>query len=453
MKVARTRYLNQIVLFLVCMIIACFIAVNRANAEAVYLSTGQSYMIKTQEEIDTVFVSAAAIADYELVGKNSIIVYAKQEGTAEFILFNQNHHPIKKSAILVDNTITAAHKRIRLEYPESDIEINKIGDSYILTGTVETEEAKETIASIIGEAIGSEKTIASNSKKDSDGNNQYFNSPEYSRVVNKIKLPGSNQVNVKLTIAEVSKDFSENIGMDWSTIGNFSGSFQFFKLNGSNKFNAKGISALVHAINDDSIARVLAEPNLSVLSGESASFLVGGELPLVNTTANSTVITYKQFGIKLNIGAKVNAKKRIRIKLDEEVSSVDKVFNIDGGDAYPSFRTRKAATTLELGDGESFILGGLISSSEREALKKIPFIGDIPILGAFFRNAETRKNQTELVVVATVNLVRPVSEKEVELPNFMHTSTLERFFNFTHIMEVKREKMAKEFLSKGGFSK
>ncbi|MCT6562802.1 hypothetical protein N4307_14585, partial [Staphylococcus aureus] len=88
-----------------------------------------------------------------------------------------------------------------------------------------------------------------------------------------------------------------------------------------------------------------------------------------------------------------------------------------------SFRTRKAATTLELGDGESFILGGLISSSEREALKKIPFIGDIPILGAFFRNAETRKNQTELVVVATVNLVRPVSEKEVELPNFMHTST------------------------------
>lgn len=116
---------------------------------------------------------------------------------------------------------------------------------------------------------------------------------------------GTNQVNVKLTIAEVTKDFSENIGVDWSTIGNFSGSFQ---LNSLNNFSARGISALVHAINDDSIARVLAEPNLSVLSGESASFLVGGELPMVNTTQNSTVITYKEFGIKLNIGAKVNEK-------------------------------------------------------------------------------------------------------------------------------------------------
>jgi pilus assembly protein CpaC len=252
---------------------------------------------------------------------------------------------------------------------------------------------------------------------------------------------------VKLTIAEVTKDFSENVGVDWSTIGTAVGSFQFLK------FNATGISTLVHAINDDSIARVLAEPNLSVLSGETASFLVGGEIPIYNTTQNSIIISYKEFGIKLNIGAKVNEKKRIRIMLSEEVSSIDKIFNIDGGDAYPSLRTRKAATTLELGDGESFILGGLISNSEREALKKIPFIGDIPILGTFFRNAQTQKSQTELVVVATVNLVKPVAEKEVELPDFMHTSTLERFFNLTGIMEMKRKKIAKEFLRQGGFIK
>ncbi|WP_145555049.1 type II and III secretion system protein family protein [Yersinia canariae] len=453
MRTAKLRYLNQNILFLLCVIITCQIAVNRANAKPTYLSTGESSIIKTQEEIDTVFVSAAAIADYELVGKNSIIVYAKQEGTAEFILFNQNHQPINKLVVLVNNTITSAHKRIQLEYPESDIEINKVGDSYILTGTVETEEAKDTIVSIIGEATGSKKTIDIHNKKEIDGNSQYFNTSEYSGIINRIKLPGSNQVNVKLTIAEVTKDFSENIGVDWSTIGNISGSFQFLKFDGLRKFNANDISALVYAINDNSIARVLAEPNLSVLSGESATFLVGGEIPIVNTAQNSTVITYKEFGIKLNIGAKVNEKKRIRIKLDEEVSSIDKVFSIDGGNSYPSFRTRKAATTLELGDGESFILGGLISSSERESLKKIPLIGDIPILGVFFRNAETRKKQTELVVVATVNLVRPISEKEVELPNFMHTSALERFFNFTHIIEIKREKMAKEFLRKGGFIK
>ncbi|WP_016605361.1 secretion protein, partial [Yersinia pestis] len=124
-----------------------------------------------------------------------------------------------------------------------------------------------------------------------------------------------------------------------------------------------------------------------------------------------------------------------------------------GGDSYPSLRIRKANTTVELGDGESFILGGLISSTERESLKKIPFIGDIPLLGALFRNAQTQRNQSELVVVATVNLVKPVSARQIELPDFMHTSTVERFFNLTNIKDAKRRKQAKEFLQKGGFIK
>ncbi|HHL2561915.1 TPA: type II and III secretion system protein family protein [Yersinia enterocolitica] len=439
MKMFRSGYISRRILIFMFIIMFWQILVNKAHAKPVYLSTGESYILNTKNEIDTVFVSSAMTADYELIGKNSVIVYAKKEGIAEFILFDQNNKPLIKSKVFVNNIISVAHKRIQLEYPESNIEINKIGDSYVLTGTAESEEAKDTIATIIGESIGS--------KKSGDHDSQPLNISNYSGVINKIKLPQSNQVNVKLTIAEVTKDFTENIGINWSTIGDSVGTFQFFK------FNAKGISTLVHAINDNAIARVLAEPNLSVLSGESASFLVGGEIPIVSTTQNSREISYKEFGIKLNIGAKVNDKKRIRIIINEEVSSIGKSFNIQGGDAYPSLRTRKAATTLELGDGESFILGGLISNTERESLKKIPLIGDIPILGAFFRNAQTEQSQTELVVIATVNLVNPVSEKEVELPDFMHTSTLERFFNFAPIMEEKREKIAREFLRKGGFIK
>ncbi|CND10473.1 type II and III secretion system protein family protein [Yersinia intermedia] len=440
MRIPRPEYISWNKLFLLFAIAICQTVVNQAYAKPVYLSSGESYIIKTEEEIDTVFVSTAAIADYELVGKNSIIVYAKKEGTAKFILFNKDNHPMIKTTIMVNDIITSAYQRIKIEYPDSNVEINKIGNSYLLTGKAESEEAKDTIAAIIGEAI--------NKKREQNREDQHFNNPNYLGVINKIKLPESNQVNVKLTIAEVTKDFSENIGVDWSSISETSvGSFKFLK------FNATGISTLVHAINDDSIARVLAEPNLSVLSGESASFLVGGEIPMFNTNQNSTIIKYKTYGIKLNIAAKVNEKNRIRISMEEEVSSVDKVFNVEGGNAYPSLRTRKAATTLELGDGESFILGGLISKSERESLKKIPFIGDIPILGAFFRNAQTQKQQTELVVVATVSLVNPVAGKDVELPNFMHTSTLERLFNFTHIIEVKRKKVAKEFLRKGGFIK
>ncbi|MBS0054003.1 pilus assembly protein N-terminal domain-containing protein [Yersinia sp. Marseille-Q3913] len=439
MRSTRARYLSWNMFFFLLIVATCQTIVNKANAKSVYISPGESYMIKTQEEIDTVFISSAAIADYELVSKNSVVVYAKSEGAAEIMLFDDKHQLITKKTVLVNKVINAANKRVLIEYPESNIDIDKIGDSYILTGLVESEEAKDTIATIVGEAIGSQK------EKPSEG--QYLSTPDYSHIINKLKLPQANQVNVKLTIAEVTKDFTENVGVDWSTLGDAIGSFQFVK------FNAKGISTLVHAINDDSIARILAEPNLSVLSGESASFLVGGEIPIASSTENSQSVTYKEFGIKLGIGAKVNEKKRIRILLNEEVSSIGKSFSMEGGNSYPSLKTRKAATTLELGDGESFILGGLISNTERESLKKIPFIGDIPILGALFRNAQTEQSQTELVVIATVNLVKPVSRKEVELPDFMHTSTLERLFNFTHIMEIKREKMAKEFLSKGGFIK
>ncbi|PHZ28842.1 type II and III secretion system protein family protein [Yersinia bercovieri] len=439
MRSVRAKYLNWDTLFFLLIITVLQIVVNKANAKSVYISPGESYIIKTEAEIDTVFVSSAAVADYELVNKNSIIVYAKSEGTTEIILFDDKHQVLAKKTILVNNIINAANKRVLIEYPDSNIDIDKIGDSYILTGIVESEEEKDTLATIVGEAIGSQKEKTSE--------RQYLSTPDYAHIVNKLKLPQANQVNVKLTIAEVTKDFTENVGVDWSTMGDAIGSFQFVK------FNANGISTLVHAINDESIARVLAEPNLSVLSGESASFLVGGEIPIASNTENSQTVTYKEFGIKLNIGAKVNEKKRIRILLNEEVSSIGKSFSMEGGDSYPSLKTRKAATTLELGDGESFILGGLISNSERESLKKIPFIGDIPILGALFRNAQTEQSQTELVVIATVNLVKPVSRKEIELPDFMHTSTLERLFNFTHIMEIKRERMAKEFLSKGGFIK
>nr|WP_255324619.1 hypothetical protein [Budvicia aquatica] len=206
-------------------------------------------------------------------------------------------------------------------------------------------------------------------------------------------------------------------------------------------------------MSNDSIARVLAEPNLSVLSGETADFLVGGEIPIVTTSQNGTNVQYKEFGIKLNIGAKVSDTRRIRLMLGEEVSSLDNVYKTDAGDSFPALKTRRARTTVELGDGESFLLGGLINASEKESLARVPYVGDIPILGAFFRNASTERNRTELVVVATVNLVKPVSSRDIVFPDFVHTSTTERFFNFSGFRDSRNQKRAMDFLNKGGFVK
>ncbi|MCK8562297.1 type II and III secretion system protein family protein [Yersinia ruckeri] len=436
-KIKSKNMMGNIILPLF-LLLACGISTSNCHAEALYLATGESHIINVTDEIDTIFSSATKVADYELIGTNSIIIYAKEEGLAEFNLFDKKNKPIHKVAVFVDKIISKAKKCIRIEYPDSQININKLGEGYILTGTAQTEEARETIEKIVANAIGSVPV-----RQEKWG----YTIHSHSNITNKITIPVTNQVNVKLTIAEVTKDFTDNIGLDWSTIGNVSGSFHF------TQFNAGKISTLVQAINDESVARVLAEPNLSVLSGETASFLVGGELPIVSTTQNTINVSYKEFGIKLNIGAKVSESKRIRVKLDEEVSSLDKMFNVDGGSSYPALRTRKAGTTVELGDGESFILGGLISREDKENLKKIPLIGDIPILGALFRKTGTQTKRSELVVIATVNLVKPMQSKDVGLPDFMKTSTLERFFNYTFIRESKQEKLAKKFLSQGGFIK
>lgn len=180
-----------------------------------------------------------------------------------------------------------------------------------------------------------------------ESNNAWLDEVVYQEVINKLKLPITNQVNVKLSVVEVTKTFSDNVGIDWGTIsgtgGNITpGTFRFVK------FNADTLSSLVHAISNDSVARVLAEPNLSVLSGESAEFLVGGEVPVVTSSANGSNVQYKDFGIKLNVGAKVSSSKRIRVTLGEEVSNVDSTYSTNAGDSFPAFQTRRAKPPLSL---------------------------------------------------------------------------------------------------------
>lgn len=142
MNLYQLKDKKQNIIIFLSIVILYFLFENSANAKQIYLPIGGSHIIKVQEEIDTVFVSAAKTADYEIVDNNSVIIYAKKEGLAEFTLFNKNHQPISKTRVLVNNTINDAYRRIRTEFPDSKIEINKIGESYILTGSAETRKQK-----------------------------------------------------------------------------------------------------------------------------------------------------------------------------------------------------------------------------------------------------------------------------------------------------------------------
>ncbi|MRT58052.1 type II and III secretion system protein family protein [Enterobacteriaceae bacterium RIT693] len=415
---------------------------------------GDSQVIQVQDNIDTVFISSPDVADYEIIGDRSVMIYAKSQGRTDFALFDKEGEVISKSTLVVDALLSDIQKKISQIAPDSQVTIEKLGRSYVISGTVATEEDRDKVYQIVGEGVGAQKAVT---KKDvastggagnGEGASGWLDYVAYQGVLNKLQLPMTNQINVKLSVVEVTKSFTDNVGIDWGTSGSTPGTFRFVK------FDAETLTGLVHAISNDSVARVLAEPNLSVLSGETAEFLVGGEVPVVTTSANNgTNVQYKEFGIKLNVGAKVSSRKRIRITLSEEVSNIDTAYSSKAGDSFPALQMRRARTTVELADGESFLLGGLLSNNETEALARIPFIGDVPILGALFRNASTSRTRSELMVVATVNLVKPVGQNAIVVPDFQRTSTWARFLNLDGILNARDRNMAQEFIEQGGFIK
>jgi pilus assembly protein CpaC len=264
-------------------------------------------------------------------------------------------------------------------------------------------------------------------------------------IIERIEVATSQQVNVKISVAQVTENFGETIGVDWQSVGSSVGQFVF------NQFEAADLTTIISALGNDSVAQILAEPNLTVLSGESASFLVGGEVPVVITTNSNVNITYKEFGIKLDLTAKVLSEDKIKMQLFPEVSEIDgyvKSANID----VPQLASRRAMTTVELGDGESFILGGLMSSADYEELQKLPFVGDIPIIGAAFRKSITERRRTELIIVATVNLVKPTRSTDIQLPYMRKTPTLSRWLNLGgEASQAPTSDATIRLLSEGGF--
>ncbi|RWR03306.1 secretin [[Pantoea] beijingensis] len=447
-NVIQERIMKKTFQKIICLI--AFLCPLFSFASEIYMAPGDTRVIQVKDNVETVYISSPDVADYELISDKSLVAYAKNQGRADLIVFDKSGDQVLKMTIVVDTVLSDIAKKINQEFPDSTVNVLKMGKSYVVSGMVPTEQAKDRIYQIVGEGTGAERI--EHKKAGMGQTTPWLNDAEYRNVVNKLELPVTNQVNVKLSVVEVSRTFVDNVGIDWGTNGGggngfAAGTFRFVK------FNADTLTSLVRAIRNDSVARVLAEPNLSVLSGETADFLVGGEVPVVTSSQNGSNVDYKTFGIKLNVGARVNSNKNIRLTLSEEVSNVDETYKIGVDNNLPSFRTRSARTTIELADGESFLLGGLLSNNDKESLRKVPFIGDVPLLGALFRNASTSREKTDLVVVATVNLVKPITPREVVLPDFKRTSTLARFFNLDGITDRRDRKRAQQFIEDGGFIK
>ncbi|EMD1174708.1 type II and III secretion system protein family protein [Vibrio harveyi] len=425
-----------------------------AADRSITLNEGQHIQLKMP--IGKVFISNPDIADYKIINDNTLVVFANGIGQSRLIVYGTDDDVLLSDRIIVDLDLSEVRRQLKFHFPDAKVKVQSVGEQVAVSGVVDSEETRDDIYRMVATLLGREKTEKWEKVEKLEFKSDYsdYEEPEsmvfarnmtWKGIIERIKVATTQQVNVKISVAQVNESFSKTVGVDWSSIGSKAGEFVF------DQFDAANLSTLITALGDDQVAEVLAEPNLTVLSGESASFLVGGEVPVIVSNNNNVNISFKEFGIKLDLTAKVLSQDKIRMQLAPEVSEVESYVEA-AGIKVPQLSSRRAMTTVELADGDSFILGGLMSSADLEKMQKIPFIGDIPVLGAAFRKATTERKRTELIIVATVNLVEPIKPKDIQLPHIKKTSTLARWLNIDSDGNSNTSSDATiRLLSEGGF--
>ncbi|CAB3734586.1 MULTISPECIES: type II and III secretion system protein family protein [Achromobacter] len=338
----------------------------------------------------------------------SILLYGKKAGSTQLQIWTGNNAAPQIWNVRVAGSVQAALASRGLE---SGANVDIAGDRAVVSGHAETPLGQLASAKAAAAAVGDKNVVD----------------------VSTAGTGGVVQVEVK--VVEVSRSVLKQAGINFaarngpwaSTSGTLAGALGFVRgdaiASGFSLFyDSNDFAARLRLLQTNGMARVLAEPTLVALTGQSASFLAGGELPIPEAGGlGTTTITFKPFGIGLTVTPTVLSRERIALKVAPEASELDYNNGIsipNGSEAptmIPALRTRRADTTVELGDGESFVISGLVSRQTKALVNKVPMLGDLPIIGAFFRSVDYSQEDTELVIVVTPRLVRPIA-RGVTLP-------------------------------------
>ena len=400
----------------------------------IVLETGSGRAVTLGGPVATLFVANPEIADVQTpANASSFFLFGKAPGRTTVIALSDQNKPLATWSVRVTQPIGDLKQRLAGAFPDTNLQVESSPAGVILTGTAPNAVVAQKAAEIATQVIGKDQT-----------------------VINRIQVAAATQVNLRVRVAEVSRTVSKELGFNWSTAFNV-GSFAFGIATGHALVDAAGnlartatgaaalpvsyqsgngrvdINAVVDALAQDGLISVLAEPNLTALSGETASFLAGGEFPIpIAQQDSTTTIQFKQFGVSLDFTPTVLSADRISIKVRPEVSELSDngAININGL-KIPALTVRRAETTVELGSGQSFAIAGLLQNGTQTNVDKVPGLGDVPVLGTLFRSSKFKRNETELVIVVTPYMVRPVSQTaQVKAPtdNFVPASDIERIF-------------------------
>ena len=398
------------------------VAASAAASRVVPLGVGKSVAIDLPADIKDVLVADPTIANAVVRSSRRVYMIGVKVGQTNIFFFDANGRQIAGFDIAVTRDLNGVRAAIKRTLPESDIQIEGVADGVMLSGTasspMESQQAFDIASRLVGEAT---------------------------KVVNGITVRGRDQVLLKVTVAEVQRNVIKQLGIDLS--GSFNYGTAVVNFNTTNPFSVSGqalsnsaltgafpnVTATLRALERAGVIRTLAEPNLTAISGETATFLAGGEFPIpsglsCDTTQSPPIcqsqISFKKFGVSLVFTPVVLSEGRISLKVMTEVSDLSSENSITqtmpgttDSLTIPSIRTRRADTTVEIPSGGSLAMAGMIQEQTKQAINGVPGLMQLPILGTLFKSRDYVNNQTELMVLVTPYVVRAVAQKQLSRPD------------------------------------
>jgi len=371
----------------------------------IIVAAHKSRLVKFDHSFRQVVVGSKSIAEVVSLSSKAIYVLGKKRGTTNLTITDANRHILAVVDVVVTYDINDLQQQLHDLLPNEHIKITPAADALVLSGEVSSADSVHKIVAVA---------------------NRYAPGA----VTNLLQVGGSQQVMLEVKFSEVERSAIQDLGLNvlngviinngtlvpalppvtTSAFGSLGGLFS--------SPNSYALRGRIDAMEKRGLMRTLAEPNLVALSGQTASFLAGGEFPIpviqsTSGTLPTTTIEYKNFGVGLSFTPTVVSSDVVSLILKSEVSSLDETASVEtNGITVPGLKVRRAATTVELRDGETFAIAGLIQDDFQDSVTAIPGLGNIPILGALFRSTDFKHNQSELVIFITAHLVRPVTSEE-----------------------------------------
>jgi pilus assembly protein CpaC len=396
------------------------------EARVIALDAGRSHLVEAPWPVKTVSVTNPDVADVQAIAPNRVVILGKSIGSTDFILWSEQGD-VWKARVDVIADVRQLEASLAKAFPDSKIQLSQTRDVLVVSGSLARADQVKQLTQLL-EAAGF-------------------------RFLDTTRLVGVQQVHIQVRMAEVSRTAIRSLGFNAFAVGEDAfgaltlGSAAGGALNPisigvpenvpavpdlpfsfTDQVSAsplvtlfgglpnQNIMLFVQALAEDQYLRILAEPNLVALSGEEARFLAGGEFPIpivqggAGGGSTSISVEYKEFGVSLSFRPTVLGDGKIRLRVAPEVSDITDTGAVEiEGFRIPAIVTRRAETTLELNDGQTFAMAGLLSNRKAARNSRIPLLGDLPIIGALFRSVRYERGETELVVLVTASLVEPLS--------------------------------------------